>query len=219
LGVWQLRRLGERRAFNRTLLARLESPIVPVASLLGATGDVDYRRVTARGVLLYDREVVWAGRTRSGSPGVNLLTPMRVEGGDSLVLVNRGWAYSPNAAAVDLGRWRERDTVAIAGFVERYRPTGGARATRPRTHLALDHDAIAADVGAPLAHLVLVQTSDSAARADSVPDRITAPSLDEGSHLNYAIQWFAFTAISWAGGFLVSFRSQRGKPSDPPVPH
>ena len=34
----------------------------------------------------------------------------------------------------------------------------------------------------------------------------TAPAFDEGAHLSYAIQWFAFATIALVGGFLFRFR-------------
>jgi surfeit locus 1 family protein len=43
-----------------------------------------------------------------------------------------------------------------------------------------------------------------------VPRRIPPPSLDEGPHLNYAIQWFAFAAIALigSGAYLATRRKQ-----------
>jgi surfeit locus 1 family protein len=39
-----------------------------------------------------------------------------------------------------------------------------------------------------------------------LPRRLPPPSLDEGPHLNYAIQWFAFATIALvgAGAYLIS---------------
>jgi cytochrome oxidase assembly protein ShyY1 len=55
----------------------------------------------------------------------------------------------------------------------------------------------------------MVQTSDSAQRPDR-PARLTAPALDNGAHLSYAIQWFAFAIIAWVGVAVVVSR-ERGK--------
>jgi cytochrome oxidase assembly protein ShyY1 len=41
-------------------------------------------------------------------------------------------------------------------------------------------------------------------RARGAPTRLSLPSLDEGSHKSYAIQWFSFMAIALYGiGYLV----------------
>ena len=89
------------------------------------TGGAHYRRgAPAIGRFDYEHELVLAGRTRQGSPGVELLTPVRVAGSDTAVLVNRGWVYSPDGATVDHARWREGDSARV---------TATSRSTRPTT--------------------------------------------------------------------------------------
>jgi cytochrome oxidase assembly protein ShyY1 len=39
--------------------------------------------------------------------------------------------------------------------------------------------------------------------------RLTPPPLDEGPHLSYAIQWFAFAAIALIGAGAVAIRRER----------
>jgi hypothetical protein len=60
-----------------------------------------------RGTLDYDNEIVHTLRGRGGSPGVNILTPLRRVGNDTAVLVNRGWLYAPDGITVDTKPWRE----------------------------------------------------------------------------------------------------------------
>lgn len=217
LGVWQLARRSERIAFNERLISRLDSAATPALSLTADTALGHYRRITAGGVFLYERQLTYAGRTRNGSPGVYLLTPMRVGAHDTLLLVNRGWAYSPDARAVQPERWRERDSAVVTGYAETYTSNGNgvtATASRPapdtreRTVRSLDRKAIEQLAGSPVAPYVLVQTSDSTLHADSVPVRLVVPSLDEGPHASYAVQWFSFAAIALVGGVLL-FRAQR----------
>lgn len=212
LGVWQLSRLAERQAFNRTLAGRLAAPPVDGANLPADTAVGHYRLVSARGVLLYDREVAYAGRSRQGSPGVNLLSPLKLVGRDTVVMVNRGWAYSPDASTVDFARWRERDTVSVVGYAETFAAVGARGETRAASGMrqvrALNRAAVERAVGLPLARYLIVQTSDSALRADSVPVRLGAPALDEGPHRSYAIQWFGFATIAVVGGVALFRRSR-----------
>src|SRR5688572_8432486 len=105
LGFWQLDRLGQRRERNKLLAARMSAEVAP----WNDTTALRYRRVRLSGMPDYDREIVLVGRSRGGSPGVNLLTPVRLRGSDTAVLVNRGWVYSPDGASVDHARWREGD--------------------------------------------------------------------------------------------------------------
>jgi cytochrome oxidase assembly protein ShyY1 len=37
---------------------------------------------------------------------------------------------------------------------------------------------------------------------------LPSPTLDEGPHLSYALQWFAFAAIALIGGAAVAIRSR-----------
>jgi surfeit locus 1 family protein len=206
LGVWQLARLKQRRAFNTVLAQRLVAPPTTATALPPDTALGHYRRISAAGTMLYDREVVYAGRTHEGSPGVDLLTPMRIAGHDTVVLVNRGWAYSPDAASIDESRWRERDTTSVRGYAETF-PAPAAPATARRVH-ALNHATIQSLVGLPLAPYILVQTSDSTLHQDSIPVRLGMPTLDEGPHESYAIQWFSFAIVAVVGGVALSRRSR-----------
>ena len=63
-----------------------------------------FRRVRITGVPDYEHELIYAARTRRGSPGVNLLTPIRIAGSDTAIIVNRGWVYSPDGSSVDRAR-------------------------------------------------------------------------------------------------------------------
>jgi len=204
LGFWQLSRLAERRAHNAHLEERLAAPPVVVTSLSADSGTGHYRRVSARGVFDFAAQVALAGRSRQGSPGVHLLTPLRLAG-DTVVMVNRGWVYSPDARTVDQARWREHegDSVTVIGYAETW--TGRETAALPsarRTVRTLDSTAVARSVGSPVLTYFVVQTSDSAVRS-TPPVRLGEPSLDEGSHASYAIQWFSFALIAVIGGALL----------------
>jgi surfeit locus 1 family protein len=206
LGVWQLSRLREKRSFNAILTARLAAAPVDVTTLPADTSLGHYRRVSASGTLLYDREVAFAGRSHEGSPGVDLLTPLKLDGRDTVIMVNRGWAYSFDAASIDNARWREKDSVRVAGYAETF--AGKEKSAAPRRVHALDRAAIQAIVGLPVAPYVIVQTSDSATHADSVPVRLEIPAPDEGPHKSYAIQWFSFALVAVVGGVALSRRSR-----------
>ena len=106
---------------------------------------------------------------------------MKIAGRDTVVMVNRGWAYSPDAASSTNAHWKEKDSLHVAGYAETF--AGKERARAPngahRVH-ALDRDAIQSMVGLPVAPYVLVQTSDSVAHADSVPVRLSIPCSTRG---------------------------------------
>ena len=219
LGAWQLSRLDERQAHNVLLEARLADTVAAFASLPPDTAAGHYRRGRAAGSYLYDREVVWAPRMRRGSPGVNFLTPLRISGSDTVLMVNRGWAYSPDARSVEFARWREADSARVTGYVETWTQECGDSAgaafpgscgdSSARALRRLDRSAVERLVGKPVYPYLLMQTSDSALRADSVPARVGEPVLDEGPHRGYAFQWFAFALIALVGGSALAIREHQ----------
>lgn len=217
LGLWQLDRRAERRAFNAAIVDKLGA--APVAWRAHEHGDADDRwtRVTLTGVADYARERVLASRTRDGSPGVHLLTPLRpLDGGDA-VLVNRGWVYAPDGMSVDPARWREGDTLTVTGYVGAFASAPGAAMANPRggTPLLrqLDRDLVARALPYPLARVPVLATEARATppHAGEHPARLPLPTIDEGPHLGYAIQWFAFAAIAVVGVTVIALRGARGE--------
>lgn len=206
LGFWQLRRLSERRTANALLASRRFAPEVPLDSVPSDTAMAHFRRVRVRGAYDYGNEIVLTLRGRNGSPGVNILTPIRRAGSDTAVLVNRGWVYSPDGVTVDTKRWREGDSVDANGFVEVF-PTRGPfdapNPARPRSMRRLDRAGMRHLFPYPIANYYVVVTDS--ARSGSGPPRVEPAPLDEGPHRNYAIQWFSFAAIS-IGGVIIFLR-------------
>lgn len=204
LGFWQLGRLEERRIWNSHLEQRLTAAPIAVSALPADSATGHYRRVSAHGHFDFERQVALATRSFQGSPGVHLLTPLRLADGTT-VMVNRGWVYAPDAMTIDAAKWRERegDTVTVTGYAE----TWSGRETVPvpsrqRVVRALDSLAVARLVGAPILPYYVAQTSDSA-RSPTRPVRLGEPVLSDGSHGSYAIQWFSFALIALVGGTLL----------------
>lgn len=211
LGFWQLHRRVERKARNALITSRLDSAEIDVAALPRDSAAARFRRVRVSGVPDYEHQLIFAARSYRGSPGVNLLTPIRIPGRDTAVIVNRGWAYAPDGATVDESKWKEPDST-FTGYVEELPSAGGASyASRPRVIARLAYDAVAKAVPYPVAPVYVVVLGDSAIRPDRLA-RLTIPPLDEGPHLNYAIQWFAFALIALAGAGVV-IKQSRDDPS------
>jgi surfeit locus 1 family protein len=208
LGLWQLARLHEKVRRNVSIAAQQRQAPVQFASLPRDTALAHYRRATVTGVFDYAHELVLSSRTHQGAPGVELITPMRLAGTDTAVLVDRGWVYSPDGASVDRSRWRERDSATIAAYVQQYAPDAGttAAAREPRVVRRISRRETFSRVPYPLAPYYLVQTGDT---ASSHPVRREMPVLDDGPHRSYAIQWFFFAAIALAGALTVIWRERR----------
>src|SRR5215207_8372409 len=91
LGIWQLDRLAQRRAFNSSLNTRMAQPALQLRDAAMDPATLEYRRVEVRGVYDPTQEIVLRNRALDGAPGVHVLTPLRLSGSDIAVLVDRGW--------------------------------------------------------------------------------------------------------------------------------
>lgn len=220
LGIWQLDRLEQRRERNAGLeaAARLAPLVLDRAAAEAIAADPEaylYRRVRASGRYLAEGEVVLRGRAHEGRPGVHLVTPLEIAGSRRAVLVDRGWAPSPDAATVDAAPLAEPGVRELSGVLLPVPDAGsdplpvrgksGAYSVR-----RLDVEALGERAGRPLLPLLLQQLPDSAA---SQLVRPPLPAPDEGPHLGYAIQWFAFALIAVAGALYVLLsRPRSGTP-------
>jgi surfeit locus 1 family protein len=212
LGIWQLSRLSQRRARNRVVSVRLAQPQVPLRELRPDSSSV-LRKASISGATDFDHEIILAARTYEGSPGVDLFTPVRIPGSDTAVLVNRGWIYAPDGVSVDVRRWRE-STTTFAGYAEifpgaRTGPPDGVLRPNERVARQLDFATVQSMLPYPVSRLYLVATvPDTTRPIRERVVRLSSPTLDEGPHLSYAIQWFAFAAIALIGGTAVAIRNR-----------
>lgn len=204
LGFWQLDRRVERRTANAAIEARFSLPEAPI-DVVTRDSTPSYRRAAVRGTPDTANEFWIAGRSRNGSPGVHLMTPMRLRGADTAVLVNRGWVYAPDAATADLPTWRERRDE-YRGFVMDVPSASAEPHIKGRALRPLSIEGVRRMLPYPVLPVYVV-AQDSAPNA---PARLPTPALDEGPHLNYAIQWFCFAAIAVGGAAIVTFRAREG---------
>jgi surfeit locus 1 family protein len=211
LGFWQLDRLKQRRIWNDVKLTRVIAPPVGPFNLIA--GARQWRPVRAVGTFDFDHQVVIAGQSHEGAPGVYVITPFTVEPSGRVILVNRGWVYSPDAQTVDLAKFDEPPHQVLNGYVEEFVTAGGGPAHTASTANAwrrMDARGMQTAFPYPVAMFYIVAQRDSAAPPDpGAPVRLPPPSLDEGPHLNYAIQWFAFALIAIGGASLMIYRDRR----------
>jgi len=203
LGVWQLHRLAERRAWNAEVERRLaEPPLVLRSGLTSVVPDsLQYRQVEAAGVFAFGDQRTEPNRSLRGTPGVFVITPLRFSDGTG-VLVQRGFTYAPDGMTADLPSLTEPESTVVRGIL-----------LAPLGRHAVHPESLA--VGYPLFPLMIRRTEPPAGRPERMAT-IPLPALDEGPHLSYAVQWFAFALIALVGGALLARRGgvRRAVPLD-----
>jgi surfeit locus 1 family protein len=218
LGLWQLRRLDERRDRNALIEARMDEPVAAVDDLLtpgdeAGVGDARYRRTTATGTYDAGATVVVRNRTQGGVAGAWLVTPLELDAGDRVGVLRGFVSFAPDGAVVEAPP--PTGEVTVEGLVV---DPGSFDGTAPRDLAPL----LAADDVLP--GLVLAEAStppepsaaDPLAPAPGAIQGVERPDLDEGPHLGYAAQWFVFSTIAVIGYPLVLRRvvARRGKEVD-----
>jgi cytochrome oxidase assembly protein ShyY1 len=213
LGIWQLHRLQDRRAFNAEVRDRSDMPVAPFESVVIDAvrtvddGDlVEWRPVTLAGRYVADEQVQIINRSQGGAPGVDVVTPLELPDG-LLVLVNRGFVPAtdpvpepPEGDVVVTGVVRETERRGFGGLTDQ----DGDLTEFQR----LDIERIAPQLASPVAPVFVDLVSSDPPAADG-PIPVPAPDLTEGPHMSYMIQWWIFSACAIVGWVLAVRRSAR----------
>ena len=213
LGFWQLGRLSERRALNDEIKSRLGQPPLAITGEALNTSELEYRRAAVTGAFDFSQEIVLRNRARSEIAGVHLLTPLRIEGSENAVLVDRGWiAYTAADLQIRAAYASPAGPVTIAGIIRlsQSRPSPlapldpplGSDLPRLDAWYWIDLSRIQQQVPYPLLPFFLEQ--------DAGPDPTALPAagweadFSDGPHLSYAIQWFSFATILVVGSIALA---------------
>ena len=217
LGVWQVSRLHQRQAFRAMVEARQRQPELEVTALtafravtFGIEDSLAYRPAVARGVFDFSRQVVVVARSVDEVPAVYVVTPLRLAGG-SAILVERGWVPSPDAYTVPLDSLGEPDSAQVAGILLRItasREFPLPDSTWPVPVPVADPDRLAGRFPYRLLPWVLRRSEGAAPPVPGLRP-IPTPVIDNGPHLSYAIQWFAFATIALVGSVALFLKERR----------
>lgn len=206
LGLWQLDRLDQRRAFNARVEEQLAQSALEISkeNLRADLYNMEYREAIVLGEYDHDRQVVLRNQDWQGRLGVHLLTPLIVQGSDRAIMVNRGWIPYEDFEAGKLSQFDENGLVEVNGVIRRSqtKPRIGGRADQIPAEGEpplqawnwINVGGIAGQLPYELLPVYL-QGSPEPSR-DQMPYRTQLElDLNEGSHLGYAFQWFTFALI------------------------
>jgi cytochrome oxidase assembly protein ShyY1 len=208
LAFWQLRRLDERRQFNAEVRANANQPIVDFNDVRASLADpsmVEWRRVRATGTYLPGHEFLVVNRSQNGDTGRNVVDALQLDDG-SLLLINRGFVANsddvppvPQGPIEVIGRLRASERRATGQAADE----GADVLTEIRR---IDIDVLASQFDAQVLPMYVEQLESIPTESKTLQP-IVAPTLDEGPHLSYTIQWFIFSACVLVGWVLAVRRS------------
>jgi surfeit locus 1 family protein len=218
LGIWQLDRLDQRRARNAAIISATALPPIELrgdslAAVMRHPDAYHYRRAVVDGSYDAAGDFLLRGRAMAGRPGVHVVTPLRIAGTDTAVLVLRGWLPSPDAATADPRPFAEPGVKQVAGIIQTVQTEGGAIPRREQvngttisTYQRIDPRALRPSIPYTLLPIYLQILPAPPTAAAAPLQRVPLPPLDEGPHLGYAIQWFGFAAVAIFGMLVVAVK-------------
>jgi len=215
LGIWQLARLEQRRAFN----AQFEAARAQVALDLNQEqpenlAEMEWRPVKVTGEYDFANQVALRNQYYGDQYGYHLLTPLLFNSSTGsgqttkAVLVDRGWISADgSSASPDWRKYDETGIVNISGQIRlgQTKPAfGGVADALPEDGEKLevwnnaDLARIANQLPYPVLHVYIQPEPDA---NDTEPPIPFQPEIEltEGPHFGYALQWFTFATILFVG--------------------
>jgi len=205
LGLWQLDRAGQKEALERDFAERAEASAVALPASAPPAA-LRYRPVRASGRWDGERQFLLDNRTHDGRAGYHVLSPLRLAGRRSAVLVNRGWQPLGSSRAALPALPLPAGAVTVRGIADLPREdtfllgaAGYAGEGWPLVVQRAELDAMAARLGYPL--LPVMVLLDPEAPHGFVRDWRPVVGIGSDRHRAYAFQWFALAAalaVIWA---------------------
>ncbi len=197
LGRWQLSRADQKEAIQSTVERQGELPPL-VGQAVFSFGDPSallQRRVLLQGQWLADKTIFLDNRPMMGRPGLYVVTPMKLEGSQAVVLVQRGWVPRNFMDRTQVPAIRTPGgMVAIEG---RIAPQPGklyefSTVETGRIRQNLDLASFSVEIDVPLPGWTVQQLGPE---SDGLLRQWPVMSTGVEKHYGYAFQWFALSAL------------------------
>ena len=218
LGIWQLDRLEQRRAFNHQVETMRAMPALDLNHQVPAdVSKMEWRAVKVQGQYDFANQIALRNQYYGNEYGYHLLTPLLFDG--QSVLVDRGWIPAQgNSLPQDWLKYNQDGEVNLAGQIRlgQTKPRFGGVADRIPTDgskLEIWANADVEDINRQLPYPALpVYIQPDVVANDSEPPIPFQPSIEltEGPHFGYALQWFTFATILLVG-YPIYLRKQELK--------
>ncbi|PVE08263.1 SURF1 family protein [Limnohabitans sp. Rim28] len=201
LGLWQLGRAAEKTSLQQARTQQAEKPVLNGQNLKvgadpsDAREDLLHRRMVLTGHWQHQHTVYLENRQMNAKPGFFVLTPLKLEGVGTTVLVQRGWvqrSFTDRTALPPVGRSSERVEVAgnLAPWPSRLYDFGGKEKGPIRQNL--DWQEFRQETGLDLPRYTLLQ---SGAASEGLLREWPVVASGVAKHHGYAFQWFGLSAL------------------------
>ena len=207
LGIWQLDRLDQRRAFNAQVISMRAMPPLDLNSeIFDSIEKMEWRAVIFAGEYDFENQIAIRNQYYRDQYGYHLLTPLLSQG--TAVLVDRGWIPADgNSLPEDWRKYDEPGVVTVTGQIRlgQSKPAfGGVADALPADGSPLwvwnngDLEKILLQMPYPILKVYIQPETNLEDNVPPIPYQPTVE-LTEGPHMGYAMQWFTFAVILFVG--------------------
>lgn len=218
LGRWQLGRAQLKLDLQASIEARGAQPALdtPAVLAVASTEALLHRQAQLQGQWVAAATVWLENRPMAGRSGFIVVTPLRLEGSERTVLVQRGWVPRDfqdrtRLPALDTPQGMVQVRGRLAPPPSRLFEPGAAAPGPIRQNIELA--AYARETGLALLDLSLLQTGDA---GDGLLRDWPRFAADVSKHHGYAFQWFglcALTGLLYVWFQFIAPRRQRHRPA------
>ena len=219
-GNWQWNKAALKAERQQQLDSRGAQSSLAIPPTLVAPETLSYRKVVAQGYYEPQFQILIDNRTHNGKAGYHVITPLRIEGSDVRLLVNRGWIPAPGERSevpsletpADNLRIRGTAVVPPSRFFSLGSGSESAKQEWQRVWQNLDLARYAKSVAFPIQPVVLeLDAYGIAANAGGFVREWRRPDERRFVNVGYALQWWAFAATTFALWLVLSFRRSARK--------
>jgi cytochrome oxidase assembly protein ShyY1 len=224
-GIWQLNRADQKIRLGQSLAAKLQMPVLNANTDSLSLEQATERRILARGRFMPD-EAIWLdnrpkpipeGATGgSGQSGFYVMMPMKLDGQEVVLWVNRGWAARNGENRVELPSVKTvGDVVTIEGVAfphpGRVYELGKKDATQSSPRIEQNFDLGLEAQTHQWQQLPFIVRESGSSKEDGLLRNWPSPTNGVDRHYAYAFQWFAlaFTGfLFWLINGLMKYRRE-----------
>ncbi|MFC4396387.1 MULTISPECIES: SURF1 family protein [Micrococcaceae] len=203
LGRWQMDRRAETLAEINRVVSNYSAAPVPFAQARDQFNQLDpakeWTQVELKGTYDTAGERIVRNRPLNGQPGYEIVVPFRLTTGETVV-IDRGWLPIGNKNPGSPDSVPSPPPGEVTAVVRLKHGEPELQRGAPEGQLAsIDLPTYAAQLGYPLMTGAYGQLASETPPAAEMPVAFPKPSTDEGTHLSYSLQWFAFGVLMFVG--------------------
>jgi len=224
-GIWQLNRADQKIRLGESLAAKLQMPVLNANADSLSLEQAAERRILARGRFI-PAEAIWLdNRPRpipegatgaSGQSGFYVMMPLKLDGQELVLWVNRGWAPRNNLNRIELPPVKTPDeTVTIEGVAfahpGRVYELGQKGDSKARPRIEQNFDLALEAQSHEWKQLPFIVRESNVEKNDGLFRNWPSPTSGVDRHYAYAFQWFALALagfLFWLINGLMKYRRE-----------